>query len=443
MIARTWVVLGLALVAAAAAAPADVPDWEAHGPDGVTATGLFWDEYRHPQYFLATGDGYWLHDASTGEWTSFEEPGVPGREVTALDGVPGLDHRLLTGRRDADGHGIIEMSFPLLGDEILTVYEGQAGPVARIEVTGYLDPVGLAAIRSLDEVPGALIASVDSGATWSEIAGHGHHDVTDVSITDVVPQWDGGEFYVSGDAGVMFTADGGETWEPRDDGLPAGTVHRLWLDGPALVVPPGRTEDARSFLYATLDDGLYFTETDELDWRRVLAGPATRVTVRQRGAYGYATDVFVVTADGRLLHAVEEHWEWEDWTGSLAGETIVGVVSSPPRLVVATAGGGLSSALVDFVASDAPDADLAPRLRAAPSPFNPRTVLSFEAPRSGHARLTMHDVRGRRVATLLDGTVAAGSNRVTWQPRDLASGVYLARLRLGGATTSCRVVLVE
>lgn len=70
---------------------------------------------------------------------------------------------------------------------------------------------------------------------------------------------------------------------------------------------------------------------------------------------------------------------------------------------------------------------------AAPNPFNPRTVLRFELPRDGAVRLDLHDLRGRRVATLLDGFREAGEHRLVWNGRDdggqeVASGVYLARL---------------
>jgi hypothetical protein len=83
------------------------------------------------------------------------------------------------------------------------------------------------------------------------------------------------------------------------------------------------------------------------------------------------------------------------------------------------------------------------RLEAGPNPFNPTTTLRFSLPEAGPVRLQVVDLAGRRVAVLRDGPLAAGFHAVTWQPRALASGVYLARLEAGSRTATTRLLLVE
>ena len=68
-------------------------------------------------------------------------------------------------------------------------------------------------------------------------------------------------------------------------------------------------------------------------------------------------------------------------------------------------------------------------LQNSPNPFRPRTVIAFELPRTGLATLTVLDVAGRPVRTLLQGETAAGTHRVEWDGRDgqgttLPAGVY-------------------
>lgn len=70
---------------------------------------------------------------------------------------------------------------------------------------------------------------------------------------------------------------------------------------------------------------------------------------------------------------------------------------------------------------------------AYPNPFNPRTTISYALPVSGPTRLTIHDLRGRRVRTLLDGWQPAGAGAVIWdgidgEGRPCASGLYVHRL---------------
>jgi hypothetical protein len=87
-------------------------------------------------------------------------------------------------------------------------------------------------------------------------------------------------------------------------------------------------------------------------------------------------------------------------------------------------------------------------LTVAPNPFNPRTTVRFAVPRPGPVRLTVHDVRGRRLATLVQGRRAAGEHAVRWDGRDerrrpVASGTYLIRLQAPGAEAASALTLVR
>jgi len=83
-----------------------------------------------------------------------------------------------------------------------------------------------------------------------------------------------------------------------------------------------------------------------------------------------------------------------------------------------------------------------------PNPFNPQTVIPLALPRTGYVDLAVYDTAGRRVRTLLAGTLPAGDRTATWDGRDdtgraLASGTYFARLRTSGADEVRPLVLVR
>lgn len=87
-------------------------------------------------------------------------------------------------------------------------------------------------------------------------------------------------------------------------------------------------------------------------------------------------------------------------------------------------------------------------LPACPNPFNPRTNIRFSLARKGTAQLAIHDIAGRRVATLLDTHLTAGEHNLEWDGRGsgdekLASGVYFIRLTANGTRQSCRVTLLK
>jgi len=83
-----------------------------------------------------------------------------------------------------------------------------------------------------------------------------------------------------------------------------------------------------------------------------------------------------------------------------------------------------------------------------PNPFNPRTRIRYEVLAEGPVRLTVFDVTGQRVRTLVDGRRPVGSHQVIWDGLDdrgagVASGVYFCSLEVGGVTTTLRMTLLR
>ncbi len=87
-------------------------------------------------------------------------------------------------------------------------------------------------------------------------------------------------------------------------------------------------------------------------------------------------------------------------------------------------------------------------LDIAPNPFNPRTTIAYRVPRSGHVRLVVYDVSGRRIRTLWDGYAEAGAGTVQWHGRDdagsaTASGIYFLRLETADGALTRKLALLR
>jgi flagellar hook assembly protein FlgD len=87
--------------------------------------------------------------------------------------------------------------------------------------------------------------------------------------------------------------------------------------------------------------------------------------------------------------------------------------------------------------------------RFYPNPFNPSTTILYSLVTGGTVDLTVYDVLGRRVRTLVTGWQATGSYRIGWSGHDVAgrpvaTGVYFYRLTTPGtAQQTRRMVLVK
>jgi serine protease len=78
-----------------------------------------------------------------------------------------------------------------------------------------------------------------------------------------------------------------------------------------------------------------------------------------------------------------------------------------------------------------------------PNPFSGATVIGFNLPKDGHARLEVFNAAGKRVALLVDRGMPAGFHRVTWEASDVPSGVYFCRAVYGNEAAKTRMILIQ
>ncbi len=82
-------------------------------------------------------------------------------------------------------------------------------------------------------------------------------------------------------------------------------------------------------------------------------------------------------------------------------------------------------------------------LSSYPNPFNAVAQLEYELTATAPVNLTIFDISGREVATLVSGTQNAGRHQVTWNAEQQPSGVYLVRLNAGDKSVTREMVLLK
>ena len=70
-----------------------------------------------------------------------------------------------------------------------------------------------------------------------------------------------------------------------------------------------------------------------------------------------------------------------------------------------------------------------------PNPFNPTTTIEYQLPNHGHVILSIHNLAGQHIRTLVDAQQNGGHHSVEWDARDeygisVSSGVYLYKLHI-------------
>jgi hypothetical protein len=78
-----------------------------------------------------------------------------------------------------------------------------------------------------------------------------------------------------------------------------------------------------------------------------------------------------------------------------------------------------------------------------PNPFNPSTNIEFEIQDAGHTTLSVFNILGQQVATLVDKYLPAGHYRVNFNAYDLASGLYIYAIQSGENRTARKMILMK
>ncbi len=78
-----------------------------------------------------------------------------------------------------------------------------------------------------------------------------------------------------------------------------------------------------------------------------------------------------------------------------------------------------------------------------PNPFNPSTEIRFSVPKTAHVRLSIYNLIGQHVETLVDEEKPAGNYAVRFNASRLSSGVYLYRFDAGSFSETRSMVFVK
>ncbi len=78
-----------------------------------------------------------------------------------------------------------------------------------------------------------------------------------------------------------------------------------------------------------------------------------------------------------------------------------------------------------------------------PNPFNPTTTIEFSLSDAAQASLTVFNMAGEKVATLVNGMTERGAHSVTFDASNLSSGVYFYTLNANGVQETKKMVLMK
>ena len=80
---------------------------------------------------------------------------------------------------------------------------------------------------------------------------------------------------------------------------------------------------------------------------------------------------------------------------------------------------------------------------AYPNPFNPKTTIRYELPRTDVVTISVYDLNGRLVERLMNAPQQAGRHQISWDAGRFASGVYLVKMQSSDFQSVQKVMLMK
>ena len=80
---------------------------------------------------------------------------------------------------------------------------------------------------------------------------------------------------------------------------------------------------------------------------------------------------------------------------------------------------------------------------AYPNPFNPITTIEFGIPAESLVSLSIFDLQGRKIETLIDSNMKAGYHSIHWNATAYSSGIYFVKMVSGKYINTQKLMLIK
>jgi photosystem II stability/assembly factor-like uncharacterized protein len=310
-----------------------------------------------------------------------------------------------------------------------TVYE-DTSPGAHLNAIHMFDEDNGFAIGNPVGGQWVLLSTTDGGANWSS-TGSLSQNGSETGFANSL-DWTGNQmgWFGTNNNRVYNTTDGGNSWQPYTTSFTNSTTVSFTDEQNGIA--SGDATDK------SIDGGLTWTTASGQIAGNVVAGSAVKgVDGRWYFIFGnevYKTydqgDNFVMdymqtnnfnSIDVELIQVGENFWV----TGYAVGE--MGTIAKYVELLLATD--------VEEIETYIPESYTLKQ--NFPNPFNPTTTIEFALPFASDVKLSIYNILGQKVITLLNEQRSAGNHSVVWNATDsygskLSSGIYFYKLNAAG-----------
>ncbi|MCX7798264.1 MAG: choice-of-anchor A family protein [Melioribacter sp.] len=269
---------------------------------------------------------------------------------------------------------------------------------------------------------GGVYVSTDNGITWNEMNNGLGYNLVINSLT-----FHSNTLFAASYGGGVFKYEN-STWTKLNVGYDF-----VWT-----------IASNSSGLYAgTYGDGLYRSLDNGNTWSKVTALNAPFI---YSIAVNLSNKVYVASWTSGVFESVDNGNTWNSIGMGGFGVSSIIISKNDNNVYVGTKEGKiyLSKRIAGVTSLESEEIPTKFELyQNYPNPFNPITTIKFAVPQSGKYSLRVYDILGQEVATLFDGEMNPGTQKVTFNGNNLSSGVYIYRLIGNNVNITKKMILMK
>jgi photosystem II stability/assembly factor-like uncharacterized protein len=321
--------------------------------------------------------------------------------------------------------------------------------------------------------------STDGGSVWTEIDSDYFTDGADM-LTDPNSSgtiWTAG-FHLNHMA-VSRSTNWGGTWERDELSSQTGKVYSLAMDPEnGSTVYAGGYESSTPAIYRTINAGgswtklsatgiagyIYDLLIDPVDTSIIYAATANGVYKSTNGgnsfskisgSLGFTKNLVMDPYDNSTIYAAaygQGVWgtydagsTWESINDGLE-ELLVNAVAVNPDEWLFAGTDSIAAFRYDIEVGIGESGTASPEfsvLFTSPNPARNSAVIHYQLAEAGSTRVSIYDMTGRLVTTLVDGSIPAGEHSVVWDAANESPGIYFLRMTTETEVLSSRLVLIR
>jgi choice-of-anchor A domain-containing protein/uncharacterized repeat protein (TIGR01451 family) len=269
-----------------------------------------------------------------------------------------------------------------------------------------------------------IFKSTNNGLSWNIV----NNGLTSLAVHSIIVNQSNEIFVGTFGGGIYSSVDGGMNWNQKPIGY-----NFVWTLASA---PNG-------FLYAgTYGSGVYRSTDNGNTWVRSVSYPANFVyalSVDGNGnlyASSWEAGIFVTQTSSNTWQPI-----------GLGGFGVSSVlVNSMTNSIVAGTSNGSVFRLINSPTNVNSSVELPNRFSLEqnyPNPFNPSTTIEFSIANTEQVTLSLYNVLGELVETLINENLEAGNYKVNFTGSNLTSGMYIYHLQAGKFSSSKKMMLMK